>query len=134
MKIEWPMVALYLGLAAIAGAVVLFAPSEYHGPIAALIVLITGAIRSYLKAAEPPERVTHVPGRRDGFVHEDLLMALAALAILVAIAFATSGCSGQQVQIKPVACSAMRLACAAANRVCASDWGGAPTSSGGEEP
>lgn len=53
-KIEpkWPGVALVLGLAAIVGAVATWGPPEVRAPIASLLVVLAGAIRTYVSAAD----------------------------------------------------------------------------------
>ena len=47
--LDWPQVALVLGLGALAVAGLVLAPPEYHAPIGAALTLALGALRSVLR-------------------------------------------------------------------------------------
>lgn len=58
LKIDWPMAVTVMVLAGIAALVILFAPPEYRAPIVGLLMLLTGALRSFLAMpATQPDRI-----------------------------------------------------------------------------
>jgi hypothetical protein len=48
-KLDWPQVALVLGLGALAVVGLIYAPPEYHAPIGAALTLALGVLRSVLR-------------------------------------------------------------------------------------
>ncbi len=47
--LDWPQVALVLGLGALAIVGLIYAPAEYHAPIGAALTLALGVLRSVLR-------------------------------------------------------------------------------------
>lgn len=127
---SWPEVVLYLGLGVLLVGAFIFAPEPYQKPIAGLIAAASMFIgKAYREKAAAPERITRVPGRRDGFAAPEILVIVVIVAVLAFVSATISGCNGQSPSASTVyrgACSAARSACRVVNAVC-------PETSGGEQ-
>lgn len=119
-RIDWPQVALVLGLATLATLLALYGPEELRAPLVGALVALAGALRGFVRAEAPAD---HGTGPGPG-----ALVALLALGLAVG----SSGCGASALRtharVAVVASSALAVShatlvetCTALRDSCAGD-------------